>query len=838
MEQADKDQSVKQLISSIAAVDEDKFALYLWLIEAPQNLEGLLQVTSQLSKIIQIIKYICELENVEEFLSKEEIDECELVAAAIISSKVIIEKEYPPANTKLLNKKPFHGLFTHNYIYTCLGKSCLDGDDSSRHLLLEAYLVVASGILRHRKEHASHWRDPKEYLEALDDSCRLTRKLLLPTKIDIHNNLPQQLSNAHGEYLKGIQRSGNTLKCIYNLLDYALSGKSAPTYLKSGHTRKLRTIRHTINDAVDPELIGKTDDVEMWQLTAELACGLDAPETSGGVDYYQISSPLDDKLPSEQHNRKKRNYLSSIAMHNQRLPFRWEMLSLYEVSCFIETIEQLASGVYQYNTNIRGLGEIDQRELAAVAVTLFLRSVPINDLPSIKLSDAAYAQVEPPGYRFYSYKSGVWVVSPPTLPMDMNLDKTFYGSAELRREFYFVRSGTGLEQIIDTYITEVRKKEIKKRDESERNLFLKSPYYYEQALQKIISRLNEQHKTRLTLKRIECFLHNYLAGTDGADLTTAMLLTGRNDFLGMPPLHYTALPVKRLQAIYYISCRKLMSGIGQELTAQGKVSSLCNIQDDSNYAGSWRGMAGTSYRPKRKAVRKMIRRLQERIRHIQSMECDRNKLLRLHNNIMQYTAIMFAFSTGFRAVRSPLLPPSQIDDTTGFAVISDKDGIDYYNSRIVWLPPVCIQQYYAYLKHLECLMPKLEYLDLDAFNALRHLLSHPRPNDKIPLFFFLRMDGGSCVLKPTDIWSEIRKNLQYDLPSNASRHYLRSHLTEKGCPPELVAAFMGHWERGEEPWGSFSALPPIQYAETIASYLIPMLEEDGWTPITGMQDYW
>lgn len=249
-------------------------------------------------------------------------------------------------------------------------------------------------------------------------------------------------------------------------------------------------------------------------------------------------------------------------------------------------------------------------------------------------------------------------------------------------------------------------------------------------------------------------------------------------------------------------------------------------------------MAGTSYRPKRKTVRKMIRRLQERIRHIQNMERDRNKLLRLHNNIMRYTAIMFAFSTGFRAVRSPLLPPSQIDDTTGFAIISDKDGIDYYNSRIVWLPPVCIQQYRAYLKHLECLMSKLEYLDLDAFNALRHLLVHPRPNDKMPLFFFLRMDGGSCVLKPTDIWSEIRKKLQYDLPANASRHYLRSNLTERGCPPELVAAFMGHWERGEEPWGCFSALPPIQYAETVASYLIPMLEEDGWTPITGMQDYW
>jgi len=43
-------------------------------------------------------------------------------------------------------------------------------------------------------------------------------------------------------------------------------------------------------------------------------------------------------------------------------------------------------------------------------------------------------------------------------------------------------------------------------------------------------------------------MHAYLSKAEGADLTTAMLLTGRDDFLGMPPLHYTAIPVKNCKS--------------------------------------------------------------------------------------------------------------------------------------------------------------------------------------------------------------------------------------------------------------------------------------------------
>lgn len=416
-------------------------------------------------------------------------------------------------------------------------------------------------------------------------------------------------------------------------------------------------------------------------------------------------------------------------MHNQRLPFRWEVLSLFEVSCFIDAVFQLASGSSQYLANNRN-ESIDPRELAAFAATMFLRSIPPEDVLTLKLNAAAYAQIEPPGCRYYKNKTGCWVVLPPKLPLKMKLGKDFYSSAELRREFYFVRSGTGLEGIVDRYIGTVR------GSVKGGQLFLHPTALYQSELQRVIASINTQHNTRLTLKRIEAFLHNYLAKAEGADLTTAMLLTGRDDFLGMPPLHYTAIPVKHLQRMYFTSCRTLMLGVERELAAQGRLPAPDAANGDTHAPGAWYGMAGTCYRPKRKAVRRMVLRLQERMAHIQGMPKSIRKVVLMHNNIMRYTAILFAFSTGFRAVRSPLLPPSQIVEATGFAVISDKDGIDYYNARIVWLPPVCMQQYRTYLEHLDCLLPKLEYFDIKAFNSLRYLLGNPYPTDKIPLFFF------------------------------------------------------------------------------------------------------
>jgi hypothetical protein len=829
----EKQKQYTELVENICAfsgIPIKSLELYLGLINSPPTLNGLLQVTEQFHKISNLITAVYLLEKTTEFLDEDDFKRCLAVATAIQEKKADIERHHQQTNIK--NHKgirPYQNLYTSNPVYVCLGISALEPHITERHLLLEAYILVAATILRQRKQHDTYRK--KEYQDALLKSCRLARKILLPPRQDTYDDLPTKLPEAAGEYTECIKRTGELLAIIHKLLVYAFSKKRAKTYNKEGKLREFRSITHSINYAVDPELIGKVDSVNIIQPVSMATSRLECNEPLRGIDFLLADSanndnPMDD-MTSGQHKLRKRSWLPSITMHNQRFLHRWEMLSCFELSCFISGVSQLAAEGTCQDRNWRLSRNL---ELAAVAVTIFLRSLPLSDLKRFYFCDARNPEIAPPGYQYYHDKTGCWIVYPPKLPVDMKLGNAFYSNAEPRKEFFHVSSGTGLEKIIDRYIAEVRPGYYGTR------LFSDIEGKYDKPLSEFLSKINKRHDTRLTIKRLEIYIHNLLARQKGGDLTTAMLLTGRRDFLGMPPLHYTAYPVSNLQKMYQECCREVMNSINQEAASNRMECTHTDV--DTAYPDLCNETSGTAYRPRRESVRMMIASLQDRMDEIQKMPQDINKLLILHNNIMRYTAILFAFSTGFRAVNSPLLPPSQIDFTTGFAAISDKDGVDYYNARVVWLPLVCIQQYNAYLTHLDHLLPKLELLDTELFHSLRYILDHPLPSDKLPLFFFMTRHAKHKVITPTDIWKEIRRELKYALPPNASRHYLRSNLLEQGCPPEYIAAFMGHWERGEEPWGRYSALSPQSYAATLSKYLVPLLDNDGWKSMQGIQEYW
>jgi len=60
-------------------------------------------------------------------------------------------------------------------------------------------------------------------------------------------------------------------------------------------------------------------------------------------------------------------------------------------------------------------------------------------------------------------------------------------------------------------------------------------------------------------------------------------------------------------------------------------------------------------------------------------------------------------------------------------------------------------------------------------------------------------------------------------------------LLERECPVEVINAFMGHFERGEEPWGIYSGLSPLVYRDILKDKLVPLLNEDGWEALPGLK---
>jgi len=64
---------------------------------------------------------------------------------------------------------------------------------------------------------------------------------------------------------------------------------------------------------------------------------------------------------------------------------------------------------------------------------------------------------------------------------------------------------------------------------------------------------------------------------------------------------------------------------------------------------------------------------------------------------------------------------------------------------------------------------------------------------------------------------------------------LRTRLREKGVSGEIVDAFMGHWEHGQEPFGRYSSLSPTDYRRMLESPLQELLQEAGWEVVEGLK---
>ena len=75
-------------------------------------------------------------------------------------------------------------------------------------------------------------------------------------------------------------------------------------------------------------------------------------------------------------------------------------------------------------------------------------------------------------------------------------------------------------------------------------------------------------------------------------------------------------------------------------------------------------------------------------------------------------------------------------------------------------------------------------------------------------------------------------NLGWDLPMNFSRHYLRSGLIGR-LGGDAIAAYLGHWEAGSEPWWNGSCLDPLAYTAQTQRAISELLPKEEWPVIQG-----
>jgi len=319
-----------------------------------------------------------------------------------------------------------------------------------------------------------------------------------------------------------------------------------------------------------------------------------------------------------------------------------------------------------------------------------------------------------------------------------------------------------------------------------------------------LSPLRQGRQDRLILGRVQRYMERLLGSLPGSDLAAASLALGKELYLARTRIHYAAFDRETLRRQHQQACRLLCRQAGYALDGV------------EGYPEETSCHVGTPVRPRLEALREMVARLRESLKGCSGRFASTSELARYHNDYSLYTALMVAYSTGYRAVSTPYVRAGLRDEASGFAIIRDKDSADYYHSRLVWLPLACLRQLRLYEHHVEHLRPRILSLD-----------------SSLP-FFFLNPDGQVLPVGPSQMEEQLGR-FGFYLPPNVQRHFIKSELQENGCRIEAIELLLGHWHLGQEGWFDTSALSPLAFREELERHLPPLLLRLGLTPLPGLQ---
>lgn len=305
---------------------------------------------------------------------------------------------------------------------------------------------------------------------------------------------------------------------------------------------------------------------------------------------------------------------------------------------------------------------------------------------------------------------------------------------------------------------------------------------------------------RITLNKIEGFLWSRVYQRTG-DAALASCVCGVNHPLARVSLFYTSPWEGDLRRLYEEALKPYLPSIHCSAPAQ---SSGVASQPQPRAAGA-------RLCPTVQAVRSMFARLRDDIEQAEAYH-DRPGFVRYHNLLTLYVVQFFAYSTTCRAIVTPYLPLAEIDAERFLASLSDKDDATKHKTRLVWIPPVLYRQMASYEKHLTALKDQL-------FDLPKSCTNEP--------CLFLDDDFRPLLVRPKTI--EPLLNNYLNVRANTHRRFLRTELLERGAPPEMIDALMGHWQNGQEPFGVFSSFSFKDYVDQLREYLAPLLEEIGLT---------
>ena len=751
---------------------ENSIESFMKIIDVPEGGEGLVHILPFLPDLLQ------KIHSMDGYYSDFQFDPKWIGMAATLPS--LMQGSSEERNES--KRSPLWGYYQSHAVYAAIWSILKERPTNTAYVELLAHVVVAANIIRNKSDRNTEYRN---ILITAPGALRKAYQADLSLEELALDCAPRIL-------LKSLRNSSlaENLAPVCTLLGY-VRGKSAPQReaceRRATFKNKMAVYKYDENGLDEEQMRGtaqitlitqRRDDLdEDEQLLAE-------GEISHYPDMIAASSPsrqLHTLIQSILFSQRAAR--TSLVRRNQALPHSWERLTVHEVIRFWIAIEWLSR---HPSTNTTHPSDVLATMMAimlfcgksveeAANMRIYHGDLPDQPLSGLQRQNGQWYWISIPYSADYRYGTpkGTYLILP--LPQSANT------------VFHLALSDS------DTIST-----------------FADIPALHTD-IQTIISGINKKYRTRLTNERISHYLFEQIQQQEGADVSSAMYITGKSAYLGTVVSHYTRQSGYRLTSIY----RKVWEGIFPSHPADRPEENLPQNRD-----------IGSSRVPSRKTIQSLVAQLKQKIsicRESYKKDNDYRNLIKYHNALTRYTAIYIAYATGIRAVTHPFPDDENIDHETGFCVISDKDSDDHYHTRLIWIPPDCHKQYLLYRNHSKIVAATMANIRNDFFH---------KSQDR---FFFLDENGSPAAISPKRLYyfSDLLEPVV--IPENGNRHMLRSWLLAHGVSPEVINAFLGHWFLGEEPWAQHSALSPHQYRMTLSTHILTLLDHLGFEPIVGIE---
>jgi len=314
-------------------------------------------------------------------------------------------------------------------------------------------------------------------------------------------------------------------------------------------------------------------------------------------------------------------------------------------------------------------------------------------------------------------------------------------------------------------------------------------------LSAVLSLINKQHHTHLTLNKISGFLSHHQKQM-GIDPVLTQLISDP-DAQKLPALSYTHIDIETLSSAFnnfvdYLYKIAPTLSISRPTISMKKLPKIKGVSDNRQL--------GSALDVSEDILSSLMDKL---ITRINKSTTNRNHWFTAdhHDLITSYTQMVLGLSSGYRPVTGWLGKKSDLNLFSGEYYIADKDSLAIGSGRIVIIPSLTVKiakQYLAFVsqaaRYFKNTNPQLSKRYQKILNSREHL------------FFYRNTQAREKLFEESTPETIILQFDYFPLPPNWHRHQLRTLLHKSQIAPDLMDAWMGHTSISQTAFSQFSSL--------------------------------